>query len=120
MTDEEEKLPQMHWIPKLHKKPYKTRFIAGSSSCTTTRLSKLITSCLKLVRSHSISYCKTVYDRTDVNVMRIINNSLDVIQMIGRKQFQATSVTTWDFLTLYTSIPHEKLKYRIHELLEKT
>ena len=52
--------------------------------------------------------------------MWIINNSLDVIQMIGRKQFQATSVTTWDFSTLYTSIPHEKLKHCIHELLEKT
>ena len=52
LTDEEEKLPQMYWIPKLHKRPYKARFIAGSSSCTTTRLSKLITSCLKLVKSH--------------------------------------------------------------------
>ena len=120
LTDEEEKMPQMYWIPKLHKKPYKARFIAGSSSCTTTRLSKLITSCLKLVKSHCISYCKTIYDRTGVNAMWIINNSLDVIQMIGRKQFQATSVTTWDFSTLYTSIPHEKLKHRIHELLEKT
>ena len=59
LTDEEEKLPQMYWIPKLHQKPCKARFIAGSSSCTTTRLSKLITSCLKLVKSHCISYCKT-------------------------------------------------------------
>ena len=100
--------------------PYKARFIAASSSCTTTRLSKLITSCLKLVKSHCISYCNTIYDRTGVNAMWIINNSLDVIQMIGRKQFQTTSVTTWDFSTLYTSIPHEKLKHRIHELLEKT
>ena len=74
LTDEEEKLPQMYWIPKLHKKPYKARFIAGSSSCTTTRLSKLITSCLKLVKSHCISYCKTIYDRTGggVNAMWII------------------------------------------------
>ena len=72
------------------------------------------------MKSHCISYCKTIYDRTGVNVMWIINNSLDVIQMIGRKQFQATFVTTWDFSTLYTSIPHEKLKHRIHELLEKT
>ena len=120
LTDEKETLPQMYWIPKLHKKPYKARFIAGSSSCTTTRLSKLITSCLKLVKSHCISYCKTIYDRTGVSAMWIINNSLDVIQMIGRKQFQATSVTTWDFSTLYTSIPHKKLKHRIHELLEKT
>ena len=100
LTDKEEKLPQIYWIPKLHKKPYKARFIACSSSCTTTRLSKLITSCLKLVKSHCISYCKTIYDRTGVNAMWIINNSLDVIQMIGRKQFQATSVTTWDFSTL--------------------
>ena len=52
--------------------------------------------------------------------MWIIDNSLNVIQMIGRKQFQATSVTTWDFSTLYTRIPQEKLKHRIYELLEKT
>ena len=29
------KLPTMYWIPKLHKTPYKARFIANSSSCTT-------------------------------------------------------------------------------------
>ena len=45
-------LPQIYWIPKLHKTPHRARFIAGSSSCTTTRLSKLITECLKLVRCH--------------------------------------------------------------------
>ena len=75
LTDEEERLPQMCWIPKLHKKPYKARFIAGFSSCTTTRLSKLITSCLKLYKSHCISNCKTIYDRTSVNAMWIINSS---------------------------------------------
>ena len=32
------------WLPKLHKKPYKARFIANSSSCTTIELSKLLTS----------------------------------------------------------------------------
>ena len=75
LADEEEKLPQMYWIPKLHKKPYKARFIAGSSSW----LSKLITGCLKLVKSHCISYCKTIYDRTGVNAMwNITNNSLDL------------------------------------------
>ena len=34
------KLPTMYWLPKLHKRPYKARFIANSSSCTTTELSK--------------------------------------------------------------------------------
>ena len=43
---ERKNLPQIYWIPKLHKTPYKARFIAGSRSCTITRLSKLITECL--------------------------------------------------------------------------
>ena len=34
------KLPTLYWLPKLHKRPYKARFIANSSSCTTTELSK--------------------------------------------------------------------------------
>ena len=52
LQQREKNLPQIYWIPKLHKTPYRARFIAGSSSCTTTRLSKLITERLKLVRSH--------------------------------------------------------------------
>ena len=34
-------LPTMYWLPKLHKRPYRVRFIAKSSSCTSTELSKL-------------------------------------------------------------------------------
>ena len=33
------------------KKTYKARFIANSSSCTTTELSKLLTSCLTAVKN---------------------------------------------------------------------
>ena len=36
VNDGQDKLPTMYWLPKLHKKPYKARFIAKSSSCTTT------------------------------------------------------------------------------------
>jgi hypothetical protein len=28
-------LPYIYWIPKLHKNPYKQRYIAGSSKCST-------------------------------------------------------------------------------------
>ena len=34
-------VPMLYWLPKLHKKSYKARFIANSSSCMTTELSKL-------------------------------------------------------------------------------
>ena len=50
-------------LPKLHKRPYKARFIANSSSCTTTELSKLLTSCLTAIKAKVIKYCETVYER---------------------------------------------------------
>ena len=28
-------------------------------------------------------------------------------------------VSTWDFSTLYTSLPHAKLKHQLHDLLER-
>ena len=119
LQQKEKNLPQIHWIPKLHKTPYRARFIAGSSSCTTTRLSKLITECLKLVRSHCTAYCKTIRERTGVNCMWIINNSLDVIRALEEKQLSLNHVSTWDFSTLYTSLPHAQLEKQFHYLWER-
>ena len=119
LQQKEKSLPQIYWIPKLHKTPYKARFIAGSSSCTTTRLSKLITECLKLVRTHCNAYCKTIRVRTGVNCMWIINNSLDVICALEEKQLSLNHVSTWDFSTLYTSLPQAQLKKQLHDLLER-
>ena len=39
-------------------KPYKARLIANSSSCTTTELSKLLTSCLTAVKNMLSSIVK--------------------------------------------------------------
>ena len=36
VKERQDRLPTMYWLPKLHKRPYKDRFIANSSSCTTT------------------------------------------------------------------------------------
>ena len=38
VDEDQEKLPTFYWLPKLHKQPYKSRFIANSSSCTTFHL----------------------------------------------------------------------------------
>ena len=61
--ENQDKVPTLYWLPKLHKKTYKARFIANSSSCTTTELSKLLTSCLTAVKRHVIKYCEKVYER---------------------------------------------------------
>ena len=54
VDEDRSNLPTLYWLPKLHKQPYKSRFIANSSSCTTTKLSIRLTSCLTAIKKHEI------------------------------------------------------------------
>ena len=47
---DQDRLPKIYGLPNLQKRPYKTSFIANSSSCTTIELSKLLTSCLTAIK----------------------------------------------------------------------
>ena len=49
--ENQDRVSTLYWLPKLHKNPYKATFIAKSSSCTTTELSKLLTPCLTAVKN---------------------------------------------------------------------
>ena len=62
VKERKDRLPTMYWLPMLHKGPYKARFIANSSSCTTTELSKLLTSCLTAIKAKVINYCSSDCD----------------------------------------------------------
>ena len=41
--ENQNKVPTLYWLPKLHKIPYKAKCLANSSSFTTTELSILLT-----------------------------------------------------------------------------
>ena len=56
--ENQDKVPTLYRLPKLHKKPYKARFFANYISCTTTELSKLLTSCLTAVKNMLSSIVK--------------------------------------------------------------
>ena len=68
VKERQDRLPTIYWLPKLHKIPYKARFIANLSSCTTTELFKLLTSCLTAIKNHVIRYCEKVYERSGKNL----------------------------------------------------
>ena len=113
-------LPTFYWLPKLHKKPYKARFIANSSSCTTTELSKLLTSCLTTIKNHVIKYCEKVYERSGKNLFWSIKNSCEVLNKLKSRGFRASSLSTYDFSTLYTTLPHNLIKDKLVDLIERT
>ena len=86
-----------------NKSPYKHRFIAGFSKCMTKDLSCLLTKLLSTIKDGLMSYCNTK--------MWILKNSTNVLSSLDQLEVHtATSVQTFDFLTLYTSIPHDPLK----------
>ena len=74
-NSEELDLPYIYWIPKIHKNPYKHRFIAGSSKFSTKPLSILLTKLLTHIKQGLQKYCETAYSRSGVNQMWILKNS---------------------------------------------
>ena len=113
----------VYWLPKLHKTPYGTSFIAASNKCTSKRLSSLLTSCFKTILIHYKQYCEGIYRRTGVNFYWVIDNSKEVLDRLhnintvsGAKCFDS-----YDFATLYTNnIPHDWLKNNIRNLVRET
>ena len=120
IKEKQNRLPTLYWLPKLHKRPYKARFIDNSSSCTTTVLSKLLTSCLTAVKKHWIRYYDTVYERDGINYFWSIKNSYDVLNKFKSKNFQASKLSTYDFSTLYTTLPHHLIKDKLIDLINRT
>ena len=77
VQEQHEQLPSFYWLPKLHKKPYGSRFIATSNTCTTKQLLSLLTSCFKTILIHYKQYCDGIYNHSGINCFWIINNSTE-------------------------------------------
>ena len=111
-------LPTIYCIPKLHKSPYKFRYIANSSNCSTTVLSRNLTSALTAIKEHVSKYCETVLNRNDVNLFWSIKNSGDVIDKLKSRNFQANAICSYDFSNMYTTLPHDKINDRLSKLIK--
>ena len=118
MSEEDQNIPCLYWTPKLHKSPYKHRFIAGSSKCTTKNLFCLLTKLLSTIKDELVRYWTTKTRSNGVNNMRILKNSTGLLSSLDQLDVRtATSVQTFDFSKLYISIPHNLLKSRITNLV---
>ena len=115
---EMEQLPCMYWLPKLHKTPFGSRFIAASNKCTTKPLSRLLTACLTTIMIHFKEYCDGIFRNTGVNCFWIINNSQQVLSSLSYLN-KVSRAKRFDFTTLYTNIPHDTLKTNLGTLIEE-
>ena len=73
-------------------------------------------SCLK----HVIKHCEKVYERSCKNLFWSIKNSGEILDKLEARDFNATSVSTYDFSTLYTTLTHTLIKDKLIDFIERT
>ena len=118
--EDQHMLPHMYWLPKLHKNPPKPRFIIAAPNCTVKKLSKALTCILKLFFHQIKRYSQVCQHFSGVNTFWVIENNIPVLDCLKKlsSRHKARSINTFDFSTLYTKIPHDKLIYVMNELVD--
>ena len=102
----------MYWLPKLHKKPFKSRFISASSKCCTTNLSVLLTNSLTTIKELFINYCNKIYEHSGINYFWSVKKSLDVLDKLHAFDGPFDSVDGFEISILYTTLPHYLIKQK--------
>ena len=70
-------------------------------------------------QKHVIKYCEKVYERSDKNLFWSIKKSCEVLNKLKSRGFRASSLSTYDFSTLYTTLPHNLIKNKLVDLIER-
>ena len=110
-------LPVMYRIPKMYRNPVSFRFIIASPVCSIKPLSKDITSIFKLFYENVERYHTKGKVWSGFKTFWTIQNSYPVISKL-KKHKAAKSMPIFDFSTLYTKMPHDKLLYVLNEITD--
>ena len=113
-------LPCIYWLPKMHKIPSGARLLIAGKEYINKQLSKHVTSAFKLYYSQIDAYHKKIYYFSGAKTFLVIqNNSLPIecIKKISKRK-NVKQISTFDFSTLYTKIPHDKLLDILYKVVD--
>ena len=113
-------LPFMYWMPKMHYSPPRARFIVASSACSTKPLSKVASLIYKKIFNQVQSFHEKSKFYGNYNRFWVIENSAPVIEKISNlnNRKKAKSLSTYDFSTLYTKLPHDDLVKNLNRIVD--
>ena len=64
-------------------------------------------------QNHWIKYCGKPYEREGIKFLWLIKNCTEILNKLKAKGFQASTISTYDFSTLYTKLPHDLIKNQL-------
>ena len=104
---EEQVIPKVYCIPKMHKNPVKFRFITGAFNSSIKEMSILLKDVLVHFKEHYIRYCKTIESRNNIRIIWSIKSSQELLEKLVHKEFKSEELYTADFASLFTNLPHK-------------
>ena len=121
MKPENRKLPFLYGTTKMHKDPTQFRFITSARNTSLQQLSQAVglclKGCLKVAKNYS-NYSNKFHQRNDFYV---IDNNSSVLEFMFENNLISSnkSISTFDFSTLFTKIPHDKLKDNLTKFVDR-
>ena len=118
---ENKTIPFLYWLPKFHKEVVGYRFITAGTRCTTKSLSvnigTALKSCMKVVRNQS-SYDNFYKDMNNFYTIEKTQTVSDFLISNNHHRVKR-SISSYDFQTLYTHIPHSQLKDNLKKFINR-
>lgn len=115
------KLPTLYATAKMHKHPKSFRFITASHDTITSNLSNAVSKCLRVLLDSARRSYNYQVKHID-NAIFIVDNRqrvVDFMEISNRRNDKSKCISTWDFSTLYTTLPHNKLIDKISKFITK-
>ena len=120
VIDKQKGLPRMYWLPKMHKTPIGARYIVASKHCSNKPLAKVVSKVFKMIFNHVESFHKKSFFYSSCKKFWVVQNSFPIIEKLNKinAKKNAKNISTFDFSTLYTSIPHKLLIRVLNEIVK--
>ena len=118
IKEKQDRLPTLYWLPKLHKRSYKALFIANSSSCTITILSKLLTSCLTAVKNIALDTMILFTKGTELIIFGQLKIPMKFSINLNLKTLRYLNCQHMIFL--HYNLPHHLIKDTLIDLINQT
>ena len=112
--------PTFYATAKMHKDPPSFRFITAGKNTIFSNVSIAVSKGLKLLLNTAKSLFKYRIKEVD-NCIFIIDSRDKVIKFMDKanQSHKVNSVSTFDFSTLYTNIPHSSLKIQVTKFIRR-
>ena len=118
---EERALPLLCGFPKMHKNPFGWRFLALSGKCATKPASQVLSKLLSCVSDTLREKNDRFLLETGVRRFFILSDPFEATDFLSswRRKAKDRQLHTFDFSTMYTTIPLEDLCTRLNRVIDE-